>query len=226
MSLHSFLNFNKKCPICSVVPLTLYWRWRNSTLFKGVETEAGTYVFSKYLSSVHNWDHEDSRTMTLMDYGSRYETIFSCPTLLNEVKTRQTYFYFMCNERGFDARNNNEINMARGCYYRSSPFMEFQKMEDNWELRHCVDEFAGLAYKDEAFCLKKRIDGEDKVYMLNRDLEIGVSKLWYYSITDEQRKDDKFFPRVFRKELPPIERPSFNDMEKLINKFETWILMS
>ena len=227
MSLHAFLNFNKNCPICNN-ELSLYWQWINHPLFKAIEVEDSTYYFAKYDSTRHDFDDKDDRSMTLFDYGDSFRTSFSCPSLLTDVKSHQTYFYFLCNEQGFNAKNLNdyEINLAQGCYYRSSPLMEYQKINDGWELVYIIDEFAGLSYTDESFSLKKRIEREDKIYMVNRNLEKEITKLWFHTITDEQRKDPKFKPVTFRKELPLIERPSFENKDKLISRLETWIIMS
>lgn len=230
MSLHSFLAFNRNCPICNN-ELGLYWQWTkksDSPLFKAIEVEPSTYYFAKYNPAQRDYSDKDDRSMTLFDYGNKFNTSFSCPSLLTDAKTHNMYFYYLCSERGFDSKglHHYELNLAQGCYYRSSPLMEFQKEDNEWKLRHVVEEFSGLPYKDECFCLKKRREREDKFYMLNRDLETETTKIFHHTITDEQRKDPKFRPTIFRKELPLVPRPSFEDKGKLISRMETWIIMS
>lgn len=224
-TLHKFLTFNKHCPICNN-PLTLYMQWIDSNLFIANEQSPGIFHFINYqLMEIDN--DEETKSIILMDYGDKFDISFSHPSLFNEAKKYQIYFYFLCKQEGFRSRNlkDYEINLAKGCYYRSTPLMEFKK-EEIWKLDYTIAEFSDLVNKDECFCLKSRKDNTDKIYMLSRDMEIQNTKVFYFTITDEQRVNANFKPNIFRKELPLIPRPSLNNQRKLLDKINLWITVS
>ena len=234
MSLHDFLTFNNKCPICNH-PLHLFMQWIDSDLYWAgqSETRAGERHFIPYTikdgHGYHNHFYGGDRTMTILDYGSRFETVFGSPSHFNEAKRYQIYFYFLCNPAGFDSKNKRDysINLSRGCYYRSTPAMEFvDKGHKKWELEYSVKEFSDLINKDESFCLKTNKDGARKFYMLNRDMENQTTKVWHYTITEKDMNDENFKPNILRIELPLIERPSMSNHQKIIDRMDAWILMS
>ena len=230
--LHKFLTFNKRCPICNN-PLTLYMQWIDSTLFIANQQDPSVYYFREFQPAWYerkiltDRDEEDIKSVTLMDYGDKFDVGFSHPSLFNEAKKYQIYFYFLCKQEGFRSKNlrNYEINLVKGCYYRSTPLMEFKKKED-WKLEYTVDEFSDLINKDESFCLKTRKNSLDKFYMLSRDMETQTTKVWYFTATDEQRVDPKFKPDIFQKELPLIRRPSLENQKKILERINSWIIMS
>ena len=229
-TLHKFLTFNKRCPVCDN-PLTLYMQWIDSTLFIGQEENPSIFHFTELIfrSDTNLDEHEDKdiKSITLMDYGDKFDVGFSHPSLFNEAKKYQIYFYFLCKQEGFRSKNlrNYEINLVKGCYYRSTPLMEFKKKED-WKLEYTVDEFSDLINKDESFCLKTRKNSLDKFYMLSRDMETQTTKVWYFTATDEQRVDPKFKPDIFQKELPLIRRPSLENQKKILERINSWIVLS
>jgi hypothetical protein len=69
----------------------------------------------------------------------------------------------------------------------------------------------------------------EKVYLVNLDHENSHTQLWHYSVTDEQKKQEHFKPNVFDKKMPLLTvRPKLDleEREKLITRFDNWILMS
>ena len=227
-TLHKFLTFNKRCPICNN-PLTLYMQWIKAGMYMGNEQEPGGFYFTEFniekmAPKALLIGDEECDYVYLTDYTDQYEIAFSTPSFFNEAKKYIMYFFYLCKPQGF--RNNFEINLVQGCYYRSTPLMEFQKVNGVWKLDYKFQEFNDIVNKDESFCLKSRKEGLDKFYMLNRDLEKQITEMWYFSVTDEQRVDKKFKPEVFFKELPLIQRPSFENKGKILERIQSWILMS
>jgi len=229
-TLHKFLNFNKRCPICNN-PLTLYMQWINSTLFVAEDSSSGIYHFTEFkmknLLLDKDEEGDEYKSVTLMDYEDSFDMAFSYPSLFNDAKKYQIFFFYLCKAQGFYNKNpaKNEINLAKGCYYRSTPLMEFKK-DLTWNLEYLIPEFSDIVNKDEAFCLKTRKNSLDQIYMLSRDMETQTTKVWYFTATDEQRVDPKFKPDIFRKELPLIPRPSLDNQKKLLERINSWIIMS
>ena len=227
-TLHKFLTFNKRCPVCDN-PLTLYMQWIDSMLFVADQQDPAIYHFTEFQREIYLTDknEEDIKSVSLMDYGDSFDISFSHPSLFNEAKKYQIYFYFLCKAQGFRNKSlrDYDISLSKGCYYRSTPLMEFKKNE-GWKLEYTIDEFSDLINKDESFCLRTRKDSLDKFYMLNRDMETQTTEVWAYTVTDEQRVDSKFKPNIFRKELPLIARPSLENQKKIIERINAWILIS
>jgi hypothetical protein len=231
-TLHKFLTFNERCPVCNN-PLTLYMQWINSLLFVAENPDSGVHHFTEFkkenISNKIKGDEDDSdhKSIVLMDYEDSFDIAFSHPSLFNEAKKYQIFFYYLCKVQGFYSENlvRNQINLAKGCYYRSTPLMEFKK-DPTWKLDYLIPEFSDIVNKDESFCLKTRKDSLDKIYMLSRDMETQTTKVWYFTATDEQRVDPKFRPNIFRKELPLIPRPSLDNQKKLLDRINSWIMIS
>jgi hypothetical protein len=94
-----------------------------------------------------------------------------------------------------------------------------------------VPEPTDLLNRDESFIFKtSNSAGLEKVYALNLDYENKHTKLWYYSTTPEQRKEEDFDPNIFEKtDLPLLNhRPDFSleHRDKLLDRFSSWILLS
>jgi len=228
-TLHKFLTFNERCPLCNN-PLTLYMQWIDANLYIAREAESGVYYFTDYWfnNDEHDLSDHEMQSMTLMDYRDRFDISFSHTSLFNEAKKYQIYFYFLCKNEGFRSKNlkNYEINLAKGCYYRSTPLMEFKKETDSWKLGYTIEESSDLVNKDESFCLKARKEGLDKFYLLSRDMETQTTKVWYFTMTDKQRVDKTFRPDIFQKELPLIARPSMDNKNKILERINSWIVLS
>lgn len=238
MSLSNFLQFNRFCPICQE-PLGLYMQWVNSICFRASLSGDDEYQFDPFMGTNKDIATDDcfDHYMSLKDYGDSFNIEFSSNKLFGESKKYQVYFYYLCNPIGFKKKgsygSDYEINLFKGCYYRSSPMMEFRLSEDpklkKWDLVYMNEESKLLDNKDEAFSFKTSYKDLDKIYMLNLDYEEKRTTLFYYTATPEERVKKLFKAKIFEKDLPLLKtRPKLDweDRESLLNRFDSWIIMS
>lgn len=232
MNLSQFLHFNSECPVCTK-PLTLYMHINKSSLWRAKEVEPGTYQFHQHLLKNEKWS--ENHYMTLYDLGDTFTTEFSSSKLGLNSKTWQLFFFKICgNDCFIDNKFDYDLNWYDVCYHRSSVFYEFRNHPSDkkkWQLEVMQEDQKDLINRDESFIFKN-VNGDkiEKVYALSLDYENKHTKLWYYSVTEEQSKMDDFEPNIFEKEDLPLlrVRPDFSleNRDKLISKFDGWILMS
>ena len=144
------------------------------------------------------------------------------------AKTFQVFFYFLCNPAGMKKKwqTDYEIDLYRACYYRSSPFFEM-KSGDNWKLRPINEEHDKIANLHEAFALKEADGDKEKVYMVNIDHENDRTRLWHYTVNEEQKKSDYFEANLFEKEMPLVKKAfNFENRQKLLDRLSSWVIMS
>lgn len=233
-----FLDFNDKCPICQE-PLTLYMQW-SSDLMSEV---------NKLFDSVKHNDHyqfseHSKNTKQLGLFGQEVDKKGSLSMMLNkntcEVKFNSLstekmakeqddiYFYFLCNPAGIEYTGSDyQINNYKGCYYRATPFIKFEKENNKLMVKYPATPI--LINRNESFALKSKINDLEKVYILDLNNEEDKTTLWHYSVTDEQLTDDMFEVNVFEKEMPLMKnRPDVDEdnREKLFQRLDGWILMS
>lgn len=228
MNLHNFLHFNNgSCPICQN-PLTLYLQWLNGPCFKASKI---TYKwrFQPFKNSNHKFNHE---YLDLLDLGSLTEIQYGSSEMAQEAKRRHMYFFYLCNPDGFkDVGQDYEINIYKGCYWRSTPLLEHKKYLDE---SHCGLETINpdekeLINGDEIFSFKKSSSNEERVYTLQINYAEDKTGFMFYSLNDEQKKNEFFEPNIFDKTMPMLgARPDFTieHRDKLIDRFDSWILMS
>jgi hypothetical protein len=231
MRLKDFLTFNSNCPICNN-PLTLYMQWTRSDLFKGKAfKEAGTYLFEPY-GDPKKCGKDDYLTMSVK---GDIKFNFSSSKIKEEAKRNHIYFYFICKEEGIkkESWGDYKINMYKGCYYRSTPMMEFSRDNDSenksWNLVLLNKEHSKLIQKHESYAFKNATPELEKVYMLDLDWEKEETTLMYYAVTPEQKKIKGFNPNIFDKKMPLLKnRPKVGpeNREKLLSRFDSWIIMS
>jgi hypothetical protein len=228
-NLHQFLQFNQKCPICQA-PLTLYMQWINSVCFKAKQKKDNEFQFKPFKCKNDQIDDDDY--LSLYNHTSKVETRFSSSKMSTEAKRYQMYFFLLCNESGFkDVYEDYEINIHRGCYYRSTPIMEFRKQENtkHWKLENIEKEHIKLVNADEVFSFKKATSELEKVYMLQLNYTNDKTVFMHYAISPEQRKDPKFEPNIFEKELPILNsRPNLemDSRDNLISRLDSWVILS
>lgn len=232
MDITQFIQFNNSCPICGE-NLTLYMQWEHSVCLKSQQ------VNSKHLH------FEPFKIMKSLDEGNHSVDIIKNDTHLNiklnsnklqEIsKTTQVYFFYLCNESGFKDKGGYdfEISLYKGCYYRSTPWLKFKRTKSKRNGRLLLDASnelnKDLIMKDESFSFKSTINDVERVYMLNLDYEGQETSLWHYSATEEQKSQAGFKPNLFEKKIPLLnKRPDFSleNRDKLIDRFDSWILMS
>jgi len=228
MKLNEFIHFNQRCPICDN-DLTLYLQMKDSVCFRARKQKQNIYHFEPYKclnKAISERDYID-----LYDFGKDFETKFSSSQMAAEAKRAQLYFFYMCNDHGFeDETNDYTINIYHGCYYRSTPFLEYQKTsKKSWVLKAIDPDRENLINQEEVFSFSRTVNGVEKIYMLNFDNHNNKTVFMHYAVSEEQRKDKDFSPSVFEKEIPPLNaRPNFApaNRERLLDRFDSWIIMS
>lgn len=232
--LSQFLNFNQKCPLCDE-PLRLYMRWMRSLLFTGQSIGNNVYQFDTYPAGEkpkQELDHLRSESMLLSNDNEQILTEFTSNSLLNEAKKNHLYFFYLCNPKGIKEKSYDDfaISLFKACYYRSTPPYEF-KIDNNgkWNLGVVNPDHKELVNKDESFAFNVLNKELEKVYMMKMDYEVKDTTLWHYVVTNEEKKIEGFRPNVFEKTLPLLGvRPNFSlpDRQRLIDRFDGWIIMS
>lgn len=229
INLSQFLNFNKNCPLCDN-PLTLYMQWVYFSPFKGQLIEEQTYDFVSFnpLNDVEPDGQADDHIILTNNFRLKFDN----SALFNNCKKYQMYLFYLCNDRGFKPKysgsSDYEINVVRGCYYRSTPFMELKKniLDKKWRLSY-TNHKESIVNRDECFSIERHINGLDKVYVLDMNYENKETTLFHYTCTLEQRQDPKYRPKIFEKKLPLLNKQvSLKDKEKLMNRFDSWVIMS
>jgi len=232
MNISEFLNYNSSCPVCGG-PLTLFLRARKNSLWKGERSKPNGYFFKQFL--IKNEKIGEDESFILDVEGEKFNFQTNTAALRQAMKTWQFFFFFICNEKAIIKEwNEYKIQAYDACYARDSTYLELMpaltETEDiKWELSP-VDKFVTNINKSEVFTLHERSNPEvEKNYILKLNYEAKSTKLFYYTATPEQAKDTSFEPNIFEKEMPlPPVRPNFDleSRDKLINRLDSWILMS
>lgn len=232
MNLHEFLHFNRKCPICDE-PLHLYMQWVNSVCFEAKQLDEEAYYFKPFKCFGKDSDADGIKEeYIILQDKEDVETIISSSKLKEESRKYQVYFFFVCNPAGFKDKGyrDYELNLFKTCYYRSSPFFEFKQKENKeWQLEHTLPETRGLVSHDESLCFKILGKEHERVYMLNLNYDKKETKIWHYTVNESDKSTKGFQPKLFSKTLPLLtNRPDFGfeSREKLIDRFDSWIIMS
>lgn len=230
MKFNEFINFNQRCPICDN-DLTLYLQMKDSTCFRANKQKHNLYHFEPFKCINKSISKEDY--IDVYNYGKNFETKFSSSQMAAEAKRSQLYFFYLCNDKGFESLNDDKdftINIYDGCYYRDTPFLEYQKTaKKTWLLKSINPDYEGLANYKEVFSFSKSVEDVEKVYMLNINSYDNKAVFMHYTVNEEQKQDKNYSPNVFEKEIPELtNRPNFsiNNRERLLNRFDSWVVMS
>lgn len=231
MNIRDFINFTEKCPICNN-DLKLYMSWMSGLLFK-----AEIIPKSIFDEATHKFNPIICDDKTLMnDYclvGNEGQIGFATSNLIKRILNNQVFLFQICNEEGIkenDSHDDYHIKMPTACYYRSTPFMTLHvSSEHKSYLVEVWENHKPIIVKNETFTFSKASKEVNHYYALNMDYTVKESTIWYYSISDEQRNIPNFKPNKFEKILPLLNtRPKFDseNREKLISRFDSWILVS
>lgn len=227
MNIYDFFTYDKECFVCQNT-LQLYMQFSDGTLWKASYDYLKDYIeFKQFKCKKKEFDN-CSFFLTIKEHGLIYN--IDCAELNQKFKTLNIFFFSLCNKDSFeDCGDDYYINPYLSCYYRSSNFMEVKQNSDKeWSLQFLLNqEFSKInnVFKDEIFTFKKDTDLCEKIYILNMDYENNQSILKYYTIN----KDKSPSSIDFDKTLPlPSIRPNFDihSRNELIDKFDTWILLS
>lgn len=227
MKFNEFINFNQRCPVCDN-DLTLYLQMKDSTCFRSNKPKHNHYHFEPY--KCINKSISESDYIDVYNYGKDFETKFSSSQMAAEAKKSQLYFFYLCNQNGFESAREDDynINIYDGCYYRDTPFLEYQKTaKKTWILKTIDPDHESLINQKEVFSFSRIVEGTEKVYMLH--LNSNKTVFMHYSVSEEQKKDKDYSPNVFEKEVPHLtNRPNFsiNNRDRLLDRFDSWIIVS
>jgi hypothetical protein len=227
MSLSKFISFNNTCPICNN-KLTLFMQWHGTTLWKARDLKfpkKDQIVFTpiKFVKE------QTDIVLRLRDNGDTLSPIIA------EDRKHTMHFFYLCNEGGIDitseASADYEINLYRGCYYRSSADMEFKKNADKqWVLSEVREDGTDIVSQEESFSFKKNLDPDlERVYMLSIKSLEDCTDLWFYETNSEQRAQENYEPKLFEKKMPLLKtRPKLDirDRDQLLSRLDSWIIMS
>ena len=225
MNLKSFLDFNHTCPVCAE-PLTLYMQCNDNSLWAANKIKNG-FVFNPYKVVNEPFNSADSITLYTNSAEPRFE--FNGQFVSRDFKTWFLNFFYMCNRAGLNVKGTSgfDFNPYYACYFRSSPWLEFVKEGNSWNLKTVNPDDDVRVNNDETFCFKQVDQDKEKVYVLNLDYETDKTRLWHYVATTTQRDDEFYEPSLFEKEMPLVNtRPKFENKDKFIDRMDSWILMS
>jgi hypothetical protein len=226
MTTLNFLNLNRVCPICNE-PLQIYMQWLDSILFKCEQIDNNTYKFLPFKGKLNGIEAKQ------IEDGEVYlndNKIHMSAQLFREGLKYSTYFFYMCNQKAFkDNYNSYDISAFKACYYRSSVFFDLEKNDNKeWIIKESSKDMND-SIKLESFSFSNKINDINKVYILKLDYESKETILWHYSFSEKDSEKPYFKPNLFEKKLPLLNvRPSvgINDRENLLDRFESWIIMS
>jgi hypothetical protein len=190
--------------------------------------EDNWYRFDQYCCE--NEDFKEDY-MDLIVTGSNpddYQLEFSRPGLGQAAKKYRIYLFYMCNERGFKPTQNGKnyhLLPYYACYYRATSMLEL--LDNDWKFTTTNPDHQKLINKHETLTYKQHNEEREKVYILDLDYEEIESTFFHFVITAEQKKNKGPKSRVFKKELPLLtKRPNFLDHEAIMNRFNSWLLLS
>ena len=233
MNLPQFLHVNEHCPVCNE-PLSLFAQVVNGPLWKAKRPAPGILHFDQFECKTNALEADD---FFWLDERSDDVLIdFSTSRTNQAAKTWTMFFFYLCNPKAIEdvTKTNYGINPYVACYYRSTPFLELRRDDGGngiLELKEVMgqDPIPG-DIRDEIFTLKDvKPNDDEKVYVLSFDYEVKNTTLRYYQITPEDRKNKYFDRSIFKKDLPLLSvRPNFElkSREQLINRLNTWVLLS
>ncbi len=225
MNLSKFVDYNKTCPLCKN-PLNLYMQWLDSFAFKGSEKE-DIYRFNILKADRPSDDYiELSKDGKLMPSPK-----LNILNFYQELRKTVLYFYLVCNAEGVRrSYDSYSVNMYKACYHRSSPMVELSVQNDELCLQVVNKDFIETINCNEAFTIKYLTSHNiEKIYMVDLNYEQKETTLYYYSVNETQKDDKSFNPNVLDKKLPLLNKMPDLSVEarpKLVNKLESWIIMS
>jgi len=207
-------------------------QFSDSVVFKS-EKNLGDYSFKPF--KFYNELEPNEDIVLVYEVDNTIEMEFTTSRLSAEAKKAPLNFFYLCNSESFVELGGScyELPLYDACYYRSSPVMEFKKQELGkkkvWALEYSVEAEKALTNVEEHFSIKDPQEEKENVYFLSLKYDENITMLHYYTVTKSNSEDKSFIPNIFEKQLPLLtSRPKFdsNNRTVLLNKFESWILMS
>lgn len=238
MKLCEFLEFNQQCPICDS-KLTLYMQIIDNLCLKEdlSKSEDKSYYFTP-LNGKNKKELADEY-VKLKITNNNYNLLCSSSKLFLEMRKSQIYFFYLCNEAGLKKQKYNEndyyISPYYGCYFRSTPIAELHNQENVFPLESGLPlktinpDHKNIVNINETLVFNSYCQPLEKVYALNLNADIQQTEFSYYAVTDEDKLKENFKPNIFDSKMPLLTvRPKFDKehRDQLLNRFESWIILS
>jgi hypothetical protein len=225
VNLSEFINFNRCCPVCKG-PLTLYMQWIDTALFKGTEIKEKGYQFDK-VDNCSSLKTDEETSFFMYQDGNSFQIEFLSDDMNSKLKNGTSFFFYVCNNEAIrDQVTDYDINVYKVCYYRSSSFLDYMKKDDAWILE---DKSPGRVNETETLIYKTQDTILEKTYVLCLDHGQNKTHFWHFCLSPEEKKNPNFEPNTIDREMPLMNtRPKFEiePKEKIIERFESWVLMS
>jgi len=168
--------------------------------------------------------------MLLREEKNNYVASFNTLSAAKMAKEQNSvYFYYLCNPRAInDLGYDHQIDIYYGCYYRSTPLIQLG--EDKSKPQQLLVKYIqdnGIINRDEYYVVKNKTGDLEKVYLIVLDNEEKKTVFHHYTVTDVEAAQENFEPKLLEREMPLLNtRINFEDKEKLINRLESWVIMS
>lgn len=228
MNLSNFLKSNNVCALCGK-QLDLFLQVTDGPLWKAISNEDNIIKFQQ----VHciNRSFLDEQISLVYDKDN-YQLEINNNTLASIAKTWALHLFYFCgniqNNVSSDFNDDYIIDALEMCYYTSSSFFEFSGNNRNLQL--CagamkLDNFT----RDEIFVFQVLDNFIHKIYILSFYYEDKFTIFKYFIPIDNETNPNEITADVFEKVLPLMQvRPDFSldARHKLIERFNSWILMS
>lgn len=220
MKISSFINFNKLCPCCNN-KLHLFMATglnSNPILWRG-------NVFENYIE--FNKKSDPTEKFKIIENQDDH-ILEKYSAITKHLWVHHFYFFYICNPKAIKIKDSKgfEILAFDSCYYRSSPMMHSINMSTRKIEIVNLDE-ENIVNTEEVFSVNYDTNTETKAYCVSLNYSTNKSKFWYCRYSIETLNKDNV--KIFELEMPLIKNiPSFlpEDREKLVEKFNYWILMS
>lgn len=218
-----FLHFNSMCPICGN-KLTLFMQVIDSVLLKATQLDK-EYIFYPY--KYKNSFDESEDTVSLYEIDNSIEINFATTKLNVNINDNGFFLFYLCNENSFEDIGNStyELLSYDACYYRSSPMLISNPNNNTLEYINANEmNFPNI---NEHFVVKKVLSDRESIYFISMIYLEDKTCMKYYHVLNKDLNNESFYPNIFEKDLPllPNKLP-FDDRDKLIDKLDSWILMS
>lgn len=221
MKISKFINYNELCPCCGN-KLNLFMATNlnsNPILWKGK-------VFEKHLEFTRKDDPKEKFNIIETQDDHILEKY---STFTKHLWVHNFWFFYICNPKAIKIKDipyDFEIAAFESCYYRASPLMQCINISTRKIEIVNLDE-ENYENLEQTYSVKYDTESETKAYLLSLDYKENKSKLWYCRYPIESFKKDN--AKTFEIEMPLIKNvPNFlpEHRDKLIEKFQSWILMS
>jgi hypothetical protein len=232
-----FFEKKKRCPTCNK-KLSLYLCIDNVSTFKNqvIKGQNEDFLYFKPLKddkfNLHiNVSLEDFIEVKIID-DIKFSLSFSSEKLFRIIEASNLRFFYLCNEdaikisEGYiNVINNYEISSYDVCYYKlaNSLLFKYNYSDDVYSLS--LDSQFNNTVGLEIYSIFKVDKDITKYYCLVYDFNDDKTK--FYFVTNDTNSIVEFTENQFVKELPTLcYYPDFKDKEKIINKLDSWILLS